>query len=250
MNKSDRTYFLRALLIIVAIAILVGACSTRSISNSGQTDRYGRSANPFYKGELPEIYVLGIDPAKTVTEKDITSALEGVKRFSLRKGSSVLLIQSGAPIPDEEMTQALGRNFTVGIYSGVPDQNWGEQSADMENRARVVRLAAAKGGYETIICYWGTLEASQTGLATKTVSWVPIVGWAVPDETQRMRIRLKVALVDVRSGAWSTFSPIPFEDAAVSGRYGREGSDQSQVINLKSKSYVAAVEELIKRYTN
>ncbi len=250
MNRSNSKCFTRSILIVViGFALLAGACA-RSISNSGFPDRYSRPENPFYKGELPEIYVLGIDPAKPVAEKDITALLDSGKKVSLKKGSALLLIQSGAPIPDAEMTQALGKYFPVGVYSGVPDQNWGEQSTDIENRARFVRLAAAKGGYETIVCYWGILEASQKGLATKTVSWVPVVGWAVPDETQRMRIRLKVALVDVRSGAWSTFSPLPFDDTAVSGHYGREGSDQSQVLTLKSKAYAAAVEELVKRYAN
>lgn len=41
----------------------------------------------------------------------------------------------------------------------------------------------------------------------KVVSWVPILGALVPDENQRMRIRLKVALIDVKSGKWEMFSP-------------------------------------------
>ena len=83
---------------------------------------------------------------------------------------------------------------------------------------------------------------------TRTVSWVPIVGWALPDQRQRMRIRLKMAVVDVRSGHWEMFSPEAFEDSAFSGRVGREGADQAQVWALKDKAYVVAADDLVKRF--
>ena len=79
-------------------------------------------------------------------------------------------------------------------------------------------------------------------------SGLTIVGWALPDQRQRMRIRLKLAVVDVRSGQWEMFSPEAFDDASISARVGREGSDQSQVWSLKDKAYVAAADGLVKRY--
>jgi hypothetical protein len=112
-----------------------------------------------------------------------------------------------------------------------------------------LRLAAAKGGFEKIVVYWGLLETAQKGLGSKAVSWVPFVGGVVPDETQEMRVRLKVAVVDVRTGQWNMFSPEPFQDTATSARYGRESSDQAQVAVLKKKSYEAAAEDLVKRYS-
>jgi len=250
MNRDVSAGRRWALAVLSVTALLIVGCSHRSISNSGYQDRYGRADNPFYKGELSELHVLGIDPSKTVSEKDIAAALDTKKKVSLRKGDSVLLIQSGAPIPDSEMTQAMENYFTVGIYSGVPEGLAVDsgQAADAENRARVLRLAAAKGGYGTIVCYWGLLEASQKGLATKGVSWVPVVGWSLPDETQRMRIRLKTAVVDVRTGAWATFSPAAFEDTKTSGITSREGTDQAQVASLKSKAYAALAEEIVKRF--
>ena len=94
----------------------------------------------------------------------------------------------------------------------------------------------------------GMLETARKGLASKPVSWVPIVGWSLPDEKQLMRIRLKVAVIDVRAGHWSVFSPEPFEDQAVSANYGREAADQSQVQKLKQKAYEAAVKDLLRIY--
>lgn len=239
-----------AALALSVVVVAVAGCAVRSISNSGPPDRYGRSENPFYKGELSALYVLGVDTSKTVSEKEIAAALDTTKKVSLRPGDSVLLIQSGAAIPDSEMTQAMEKHFTVGIYSGVPDELTGgvQQAQDAENRSRILRLAAAKGGYGTIVCYWGLLETSQKGLATKGVSWVPVVGWSLPDETQRMRVRLKAAVVDVRTGAWATFSPAAFDDTQTSAITNREGTDQAQVATLKAKAYAALAEELARRF--
>ena len=57
------------------------------------------------------------------------------------------------------------------------------------------------------------LESESYWLRTKTVSWVPIVNWLMPDEKQHTRIQIKVAVVHVRPGNWSVFSPNAFDDA-------------------------------------
>ncbi len=235
-----------AVLIIVSALVLSG-CATRSISDSRYRSDSGYrsqvSSNPLYKGELSEFQVLGIDPAAKITQDDINQAFETKKRLSLPKGSSIMLIQSGAIIPDEPMVKALEKYYNVSVFSGVP------LSAVKNDYAMALRLSAARGGYETVVVYWGLLETAKKGYATKSVSWVPLVGGAVPDEGQQMRIRLKVAVVDVKDGKWDMFSPEPFEDAAVSARFTRESSDQGQVGLLKNKAYEAAAEELVKRFS-
>ena len=55
-------------------------------------------------------------------------------------------------------------------------------------------------------------------MSTKAVSWVPIVGGIIPDESQEMRIRLKIALIDVATGQWDAFSPKPIQDTSASAR--------------------------------
>ena len=144
------------------------------------------------------------------------------------------------------MVRALERYFTVAQFSGIP-----QDKADGKGRngySAALRLAAARAGLKKIFVYWGTLETAQQNLATKTVSWVPVVGGLLPDETQDMRIRLKVAIVDVATGSWATYSPDGFGDKAISARLNRESSDQAQVAALKERSYIAAVDDLIKRY--
>ncbi len=247
MLRNIRKPFVRPVLLAVAIVFAISGCATRSISNSDYRaetgSRYQPASNPFYKGELSEFQILGINPEARITQDEINKALESKQRISLPKGSSIMLIQSGAMIPDEPMVKALEKYYNVSVFSGVPP------SQNANDYALSLRLAAAKGGFEKIVAYWGLLETAQKGLATKTVSWVPFVGGAIPDEGQEMRIRLKVAVVDVRSGQWETFSPEPFQDTTASARFTRESSDQGQVSLLKSKAYETAAEDLIKRYS-
>jgi len=235
-------------LLALLIPIVLSGCATKSISNSGYYPGgfNGRGGdNALYKGELSEFDVLGIDPGKEITEQDITEAASGKKeRLSLRKGESLLLIQSGAMVPEQEMTESMGKYFSVSVFTGVPEQ--GEKS-DV-SYAKSLRLAAAKAGIDKILVYWGVMETETKDLATKDVSWVPILGWAIPDQTQEIRIRLKVALVDVKSGQWDIFVPKVFEDTAYSASLNREQSNQQQVAQLKSKVYQAAVESIVARY--
>lgn len=237
----------RFMVLIALIALAVGGCATRSISDSGYRAESGHrsqaSDNPLYKGELSEFEVLGIQPEAKITQEEIDKALESKQRLTLPKGASIMLIQSGAMIPDETMVKVLEKYYNISVFSGVP------VSREVNSYAMSLRLAAAKGGYERIVAYWGLLETAQKGLGTKAVSWVPFVGGAIPDEGQEMRIRLKVAVVDVRSGQWDMFSPEPFQDNAVSARYTRESSDQGQVGSLKTKAYEAAAQDLVKRYS-
>jgi hypothetical protein len=113
----------------------------------------------------------------------------------------------------------------------------------------VLRLVAAQGGYTHILCYWGTLETAVEDKATKAISWIPIAGALVPDETQQMRIRLKAALIDVASGRWVMVTPDPIDDSALSSGLVRVKSDQKQVSELKKKAYATLVSELVRYFT-
>jgi len=237
----------RVALLLVTVVSLIG-CSTRSISNSDYSadpDRgYSQRSNPFYKGELNELDVIGIDSKTAISEEEIAKATASRSRFVIQKGSSIMLIQSGAMIPDEDMVKGMEKYYNVSVFTGVPAEG-GNTSGSY---SRSLRLAAAKGSAEKLIVYWGFLETGRENLATKAISWFPFVGGAIADETQRMRIRMKVAVVDVKSGQWEMFSPEPFDDSSSSGRYSRASSDQLQVAVLKNKAYKAAADNVVKRY--
>ena len=216
MNQTPSARWLA--LALVAMLVLAG-CSVRSISDSGYdggSPRRGAAApsNPFYRGELSEFDILGIDRGKTVTEQEIQQAIDSRVPVSLKREASVMLIQSGALIPDDPMVKALEKYYTVGVFTGVPPsvQTASTDAAGnaAETYARSLCLSAARGGYEKVVVYWG--------------------------------------LLDVRSGHWEMFSPETFDDASYSARVGRAGADQAQVWTLKDKAYVAAADDLVKRY--
>ena len=237
------------LFLMLAGGLALAGCATRSISDSGYRS-HGAYGSSGYRGELSEFDVLGVtrqgNPAQPVTEEEIRQALDAAKPVKIKRGSSVLLIQSGAAFPDGGMVGELNKHFAVAPFSGVPPAARQKGTNDAPQFAQALRLAAARGGNQTILCYWGILESAREDLASKTISWVPVVSWVTPDERQRMRIRLKLAVIDVRSGNWTLLSPEVFTDSAWSTKHRRESSDQSQVNLLKQKAYEAAAREVVK----
>ena len=240
--------------------------SVRPISNSGyvKPSRHTTYCGPQvsdlateYRGELSEFDVLGITRGQMTSESEIRRALDQAKQVKLHPGNSMLLIQSGAAFPDAPIVAALSKHFQVVPFSGVPSVSPAEShpdygSGNSESYAKSLRLAAARGGNDFIVCYWGFLESANEDLPTKTVSWVPMPGlkWVLPDEKQHMRIRLKLAIVDVRSGNWTVFSPEQFEDTRKSTSPRRAAKDQILVEELKQKAYEAAARDLVQLHSD
>jgi hypothetical protein len=237
MQKTSR------ILMILAITVALWGCATRSISNSGYPGD-GKTQNPYYSGELNEMDVLGCADAKSVSETDIKEALENRREIKLRKGSAIIVIQSGAIKPDEPMIDELNRNFVTISFSGTPSRQQAPGSY-----SKSLRMAAAQGGCAHILCYWGTIETAVEDRVTKAVSWIPVAGAFVPDESQQMRIRLKAALIDVVSGKWVMLTPDPIDDSALSSVVGRVKSDQKQVSELKKRSYATLASELVRYFS-
>ena len=224
----------------VAVSVLVLAgCETRSISNSGYRAPYvwngGGSA---YRGELSEFDILGAAPAQEATQANIAKALEAATAPKIKRGDKLLLIQSGAMVPDNEMMDAAGLYFAVAPFSGVPP-------AEKSGMADSLRLRAAQGGYRFILCYWGVLESAQEDREGKVVSWIPIAGAFVPDQKEQMRIRLKGILVDVATGNWRMLTPEVHSDALFNSSLVREREDQKLVLALKAKGYKSLVKGLL-----
>jgi hypothetical protein len=245
---------------LIAGALLLAGCeSERSISNSGYVGESGGwygggGVNPGYRGELSEFDVLGISPNKPISEADIQSALKDTAKVTLKRGDTVVLVQSGAQFPDDGMMTELRPYFTLLPLSGVPANlptrtvRSGNTTVDETPPLDLsLRLAAAQGGAHTLIVYWGILETSRADYATKSVSWVPVVGQFVPDESQQMRIRLKAVVIDVESGRWEMLTPDADTDNSASADINRRNSDQAQVDALKAQAYKRLAEELAKR---
>jgi hypothetical protein len=243
----------------IMLGVLLTGCGHRafSISHSqykpqssyGQhpMSRAGSDPDFDYKGELSEFDVLGITRGELASEAQIRQTLDNSTTVKLPPGSAVLLIQSGAFIPDAPMVTELSKEFRVIPFSGVPPLRAGR--VDAESYSKSLRLTAARAGAEAIVCYWGMLESESQHLVTKTVSWVPVVNWIVPDEKQHMRIRLKIALIDVRTGKWAVISPQSFESERISTSPTRGAVDQKQVGRLKEKAYQQSAKEVVSLYS-
>ena len=225
--------------LICACALVIAGCETRSISDSDYRRGWGREGNPLYKGELTEHDVLGVAPKQDASEDAIQKALNAGGQIKLKRGDSVLLIQSGAMLPDAGMIDAARAYFEIAPFSGIP-------GTGQDGMAESLRLRAAQGGYPYVLCYWGVLETSRENREGAAVSWVPIVGGFIPDQKQQMRIRLKGLLVDVRSGAWRMYTPEVYSDSKWTSGLAREKADQALVDHLKTAGYRALVTELLK----
>ncbi|MBO93356.1 MAG: hypothetical protein CMI32_00450 [Opitutales bacterium] len=241
-------------LIPLAIILLFGGCNSRSISNVG--GRYGHGSG--YQGELNELSVLGVRVNEEVTDQEIAAALVAREQtpVELERGDVLAVIQSGARFPDKEMVDPLESLAKVVPLSGVPPEEQGLNGEERKKKDHLhidksLRMAAAKGGANKLLVYWGILEsASEPEQAAKQLSWVPLAGRIIPDEIQHVQIRVKAALIDVASGNWTLIRTEPLQDKRMSSRLTRESSDLKQVLALKEKAYGQFANDLKVRFLN
>jgi hypothetical protein len=252
---------------LMAMTILLGGCASRSISNAdypGDNWRYGATPSS-YRGEINDFALLVPESSETISDQQIARTLADHRGVHARLGQPLLVVQSGAIAPDGEMLTALQRHFPVIPFNGQPPiepdhkeavsvnistaaashaDTSGSTGGGSASYARRLRLAAAEGGAGHILVYWGILETAQHNQVTQLVSWVPIVGMAVPDQSQQMRIRLKAALIDTASGHWQMLLPQPISDDSWSSSMTRRAADQDQVAALKQRGYQALADQL------
>ena len=95
---------------------------------------------------------------------------------------------------------------------------------------------------------WRTIETATRHTEGAVVSWVPIVGWGLADTVVRQRLRLKLALVDVRTGQWDLILPPDVWDETTSSPLSRESKDQALVARVKQRGYAAAVAHLVEEH--
>ncbi len=231
-------------LCMVFLITLTG-CKHRPISNSGY------DSNPLFRGELNELAILGIDANDSISESDIQLAIQKQGQIKLSRRDKIVLIQSGARFPDDAFLEEIEALYQVIPLSGIPNNRtespFGNRSNEVDTDPpldKALRLTAARAGASTVIVYWGILESSRKGFATKSVSWVPIVGSFIPDEDQEMRIRLKAAVIDVATGYWEMLIPEVYEDKQFSTGLSRHQRDQQQVEFLKEKGYRRLIADL------
>ena len=234
-----------ARLAALSLAALLAACSTRSISDSGYRSAYGHGPGPeLYRGELDAYDVLGLDPTLAGSDEDIAALLDR-PRVDLRlvPGERVGVVQSGALVPDHQLLAALAPHVEVLALSGIPRDERAPRTT-----ATLLRVAAAQAGVERLLVAWGTIETAAEHTEGAVVSWVPIVGWGLADTELRQRLRLQLALIDVRTGQWDLILPPDVWDETTSSPLTRESKDQQLVARVKQRGYAAAVAHLVEAH--
>ena len=235
----------RELIALAGAALLLTGCETnvnyRAADFSGDKVYKKGAASP----QLKENEVLGLRNTRRVDDDDISRILDEASALKIKEGSRILLVQSGAAHPDKDMIDELSKRFVVIPHTGIPNEVRTNPDDDV---SKSLRLAAAHSKAETLMVYWGNLEIKRDDLPTSLVSWVPIVDFSVPDEYQRVRMHLKVALVDVRTGSWATFRTEPVESEALTTRFAREHEQKWPLQNTKQRLYKNSVQKLVDGY--
>ena len=234
-------------ILLLAGLLIISGCAAQSISDTGYSSSKDsrKSANNFSEPvskELDEQAVLGLAQVGAINEVVIRETLAKSTGVAIPKDSSILLVQSGAEYPDSEMVQAMSQFWNVNIFSGD------SREYEKQGLHQKLRYIAATGGNSHLVVVWGIVETAEQNLATKNISWVPLVGWSLPDEQKNIRISLKIAVIDVASGDWRMFNPKALEDEYFSSLMNRAGEDQQMVIEMKKKVYQEAAKELYNKF--
>ena len=233
-------------LLLAALGIAAGCGTNKSYKSAdfGGDKIYTKpgSSSP----QLRENEVLGLNDGQEISDEEIRRVLDESRTVRVPRGSRILLAQSGVPAPDRAMVEELSRDFVVVPHTGVPSEV--TAAAGGAPAGKALRLAAAHSNAETILVYWGNLEMKRNDLPTSIVSWVPVIDFAVPDEHQKVRMSLKVALVDVRTGNWATFRTEAIEEDSLTTRYAREREHKWPLERTKQRLYQIAVKKLAEGY--
>lgn len=225
-----------SLLLLSPFLLLLAACETTSISNTGR--------NPLYRGELAETDLLGIPAGQAVTDATIQAALARSSRSSarVRRGDHVLLIQSGALQPDTMLTRAFASRVHVSPFSGLPPaDSAGARKLDTSS----LRLAAARAGANKIVCVWGLVESAHHSTGLDAVTWLPVVGDFIPGRRTLSRITLKGMVMDTATGTWQSHSTEPVGATRVTAALTQDTQSARQTDEMKSQAY----EQLARKMT-
>jgi hypothetical protein len=232
----------------VISALALAGCANERTTSYHRADFTARKAlKAHYNGgeELSDADVVGSAVKKAPSDEDIRKALDHARAVDLKLGETVLVLQSGQSVPDGRMIEELNKHYRAVPFSGIRS-DWTSHWENTEDYyPKSLRYAAAKAGAQKILCFWGALEVARHDLSTKTITWLPVVDIFVPDQKDNVRVHLKVALVDVRTGDWTVFRTEPLQSEVVSTGWGREHLDTPEVRQLKEKSYLVAVNTLL-----
>lgn len=231
---------------MLKLPILIAA-STLAVSQTGCVVRVGpeaasHSAQQNARGGadyFSESEAFGAVDEQPITEAAIGATLDARGSLRLPRNSPVLVIQSGSGAPGQAfLTPLAGRMLAAG-HTGVKQDLGKDQPVSM-----LIRMAAARKQATHVVILWERLETTETGLLTELVSWAPVVDILVPDKYERLRLRLNVGILDVRSGLSTTFEVGPEELKGLTTRFARKTESVPGFAEMRARLHARAAEQL------
>ncbi|MDR0807093.1 MAG: hypothetical protein LBN41_10195 [Enterobacteriaceae bacterium] len=238
---------IKAPVFIITGVLLLSGCATPD------------SKNPTYvssrtvQAQLSDNDVFDSDLAHEITNEEIRITYDqpnmGVK---LASHSPIILVQSGALVPDAVMQAEMAKYYQVSVYSGIPPTKprvkKDSEGVIQNNYMKSLRLVAAKGKQPTVVVYWGSLEIGIYDETSKSVLWSPYRGEKLPMNTKSLRYLMRFVAVDTRTGNWVMHSPLNTEIDYTAAPFGSQTNELVQIDELKKNAYIAAASDFSTRY--
>jgi hypothetical protein len=223
------------------LAAALAACGSAPPKPATDSPATEKSAQGAVQAPLTETDVLGFDGAQSVSEEEIVKAAGPRGKIQVKRGAPVMLIHAGAAAPEEIMLREAANYFSVTPFSGLAQHR--NDAGESANLSRALRLTAAKGGSDFLIVYWTVLEGGSGKPGAP--NWRPVAG-DVPLDAEQVRMRLRMLIVDVKSGHWATANPETFEDKAARGGWFRKPTSAQRTAALKERAYKHALQEVLR----
>ena len=249
----------RETVFLCAAAFFLAGCVPHSPIDAKKTGASRSESNASKNAlaqQLTDKDIFGNETTLSVSEEDIQAALDGEK-FNVPLNSAVILVQSGNKAPEMSMQQEMEKYYRVSTFSGIPDRqkvaicNKNESgdtvASENMNYMQALRYIAAKGHQKVIIVYQDTLQSGKYDTVTKNTVWSDYKNEKLPDAAS-LRYLVRFSLVNVATGEWATWSPVNYEYSVLPVQSGNTNTAEQQITQLKQKTFVAVVKDLVNRY--
>lgn len=233
-------------LLACTATLLISSCSLTSLSNPGGSG-HGR--------DLSLYELTGDRPDARISEKDIANALGGRSGSLPPRGGKILLVQSGAHQPDEELTAAFHPLCQSVAWTGqspetVPENNNSHSSSSNEKNAdraaadskgligRRLRLIAAQQGCSHVVVVFGEIQSASKDTASGAmIGWLPVVGNLVPAEHSGSRLFAQALVLETASPRYSIITASPREESGFTTSGGENSAQIRRSLRLKKLIY-------------
>lgn len=229
MHKTSVLHLCAAVLTAAALS----SCVTTSLSDPGGSG---------HSNDLSLYELTGQSGSTEVSEADIAAARSGGGRVGTlpARGARVLLVQSGAHQPDEELLAAYRPHCRPVVWDGrAPEREYDDKKKREVGAAagRRLRLIAAQQGCSHVIVVFGEIQSDSHALPTSAVSWVPVVGNLIPSERSGTRLIAQAIILETGSPRYTSAAARPQQTTGITTDNGSDTINSRRAPKLKAAAY-------------